>query len=113
MNFAMSCGLSGGPTANGDAAADNVVNILGHEIIEAMTDPIVGYGWFSPVTGYENSDNCAWKFGPRLPNNPLANIHLGNRDYLLQKQWVHKPPHMSACRTYLRNTKTGPSPIQK
>jgi hypothetical protein len=41
-----------------------IVNVSGHEISEAVTDPRNG-GWWDK-RGYENSDKCAWTFSSKL-----------------------------------------------
>jgi len=39
-----------------------LANVSGHELSERQTDPF-GNAWFDRL-GYENSDKCAWTFGP-------------------------------------------------
>jgi len=71
---------------NGNAGVDAIVNLLAHEIIEATTDPDQN-GWFDSA-GYENADKCAWTFGGaqyKVANLASANVHLGSRDYLIQR----------------------------
>lgn len=41
-----------------------LANVSGHELSEALTDPRNG-GWYDS-SGQENSDKCAWTFGPNL-----------------------------------------------
>jgi hypothetical protein len=73
------------PGPNGPSGADGMANLLAHEIAETVTNPFGG-GWWAP-DGDENGDLCAWTFGAgyTAPNGTWANIHLGDRDYLLQQ----------------------------
>jgi hypothetical protein len=41
-----------------------IANVSGHELSEMVTDPR-GEGWWDS-TGAENSDKCAWTFGPKV-----------------------------------------------
>jgi Phosphate-induced protein 1 conserved region len=78
--------LSGSP--NGDLAADAEVNTLAHEIEEAATDPDLN-AWYDR-RGYENADKCAWTFGStyHTSNGSTANMSLGGKDFLIQRNWV-------------------------
>ena len=42
-------------------------------------------------SGAENADKCAWTFGPtyQAANGALANMKLGARDFLIQRNWVN------------------------
>lgn len=82
-----SCGSAASP--NGNASADAMASIIYHELSEAVTDPLIN-AWFDG-SGAENGDKCAWKFGTtyRTGNGGLANVRLGNRDYLLQSNWLN------------------------
>ncbi|HEY6194038.1 MAG TPA: hypothetical protein VI504_03270 [Candidatus Eisenbacteria bacterium] len=72
---------------NGNAGADGMASIIAHELAEAATDPDLD-AWFDE-RGAENADKCAWTFGSTYstPNGAVANIHLGQRDYLIQQNW--------------------------
>ena len=74
---------------NGNAGADGMVSIIAHELVEAVTDPDLN-AWYD-TRGYENADKCAWTYGTtyRKPNGALANVSLGGRDYLIQRNWVN------------------------
>ena len=74
---------------NGDAGADGMVSIIAHELEEAASDPDLN-AWYDS-RGYENADKCAWTFGSTYVtgNGASANMHLGNRDYLIQRNWVN------------------------
>lgn len=77
------------PTPNDDFAADTITSILVHEMEETHTDPQVN-AWRD-----ENADNCAWWTGYseedlyRTANGAMANVHAGNRDFLVQWNWVN------------------------
>jgi Phosphate-induced protein 1 conserved region/Divergent InlB B-repeat domain len=81
-----------GATPN-DPVADAMTSSLAHELEESTTDGL-GNGWFdfTPVTGGECADKCAWSFGTTYtaPNGSQANLHLGTRDYLVQENWVNR-----------------------
>ncbi len=74
---------------NGDAGVDAMVSIIAHEAEEAATDPDLN-AWYD-VRGYENADKCAWTFGTMYTavNGAKANVLLGSRDYLIQRNWVN------------------------
>ena len=74
---------------NGDAGADGMVSIIAHELEEAASDPDLN-AWYDN-RGYENADKCAWTFGTTYvtSNGARANMNLGGRDYLIQRNWVN------------------------
>ena len=74
---------------NGNAGADGMASIIAHELEEAVTDPNLN-AWYDR-RGYENADKCAWTFGTTYTtsNGALANMKLGSRDYLIQRNWVN------------------------
>jgi hypothetical protein len=77
---------SGSPNANPDA--DGMASIVAHELEEAVTDPDLN-AWYDN-RGYENADKCAWTFGTTYSaGTGLANVKLGSRDYLIQRNWVN------------------------
>jgi len=41
--------------------------------------------------GFENADKCAWTFGITYTtsNGSTANMNLGGRDFLVQRNWVN------------------------
>jgi len=55
-----------------------LANVSGHELSEAVTDPRNG-GWWD-ASGAENSDKCAWTFGPSL-------VTLGSQSWKIQGNW--------------------------
>jgi hypothetical protein len=73
---------------NGNAGADGMASIIAHELEEATTDPDVN-AWYDR-RGLENADKCAWTFGTTyISNGAQANVKLGSRDYLIQRNWVN------------------------
>jgi hypothetical protein len=79
------------PAPNADLAADAMASTLAHEIDETLTDPDLD-GWYDRWFG-ENGDKCAWTYGPlrRTASGAWANLHLGTRDFLVQRNWVVAP----------------------
>ena len=75
---------------NGNAGVDAMVSIIAHELEEATTDPDLN-AWYD-ASGNENADKCAWTFGHsqyQVANGAWANVHLGSRDYLIQRNIRH------------------------
>src|SRR5262245_50532420 len=80
------------PSPNGDFAADVMASTIAHLISVVITDP-VGNAWFDRY-GLENAAKCQGTFGQTYTtaNGAQANIHLGQRDYLIQQNWVNVKP---------------------
>lgn len=74
---------------NDNLGADGMANIIAHELEEAVTDPQLN-AWYDS-RGQENADKCAWTFSDVFtePNGSLANVTLGARDYLIQRNWMN------------------------
>jgi Phosphate-induced protein 1 conserved region len=74
---------------NGNTGADGMASVISHELEEAVTDPDLN-AWYDR-RGQENADKCAWTFGTTytVSNGSLANMKLGTRDYLIQRNWVN------------------------
>jgi archaellum component FlaF (FlaF/FlaG flagellin family) len=74
---------------NGGGGGDAMASVVSHELEEAVTDPDLD-AWYDS-SGNENADKCAWTFDPtyRATNGALANMKLGTRDYLIQRNWVN------------------------
>lgn len=73
---------------NGNAGADGMASIISHELEEAVTDPDLN-AWYDR-RGAENADKCAWTFGTQYASGGgSANMKLGARDYLIQRNWVN------------------------
>jgi len=73
---------------NGNVGADAMASVISHELEEATTDPDLN-AWYDQ-RGMENADKCAWTFGTTYhANGALANMSLGGRNYLIQRNWVN------------------------
>ncbi|HVT58610.1 MAG TPA: hypothetical protein VHR45_09430 [Thermoanaerobaculia bacterium] len=74
---------------NNNAGADGMASIIAHELEESVTDPDLN-AWYDS-RGNENGDKCAYNYGSEYTtsNGSKANIHLGTRDYLIQRNWVN------------------------
>jgi hypothetical protein len=79
---------NGTGSPNDNVGADGMASIIAHELEEAVTDPDLN-AWYDR-RGQENADKCAWTFGTTYTSNgALANVRLGSRDYLIQRNWVN------------------------
>jgi hypothetical protein len=75
---------------NGNAGVDGMVSVIAHELEEATTDPDLN-AWYDS-SGSENADKCAWTFGHaqyQVANGAWANMKLGTRDFLIQRNLQH------------------------
>jgi len=83
------CAQQTGSSPNDDPGADAMISVMSHELEEAATDP-QGTGWYDS-TGAENADKCAWTFGTTFtaPNGATANMTMGGRNWLIQRNWVN------------------------
>ena len=90
-----SCEFIVGNAPNGNAGADGMASIIAHETAESATDPDLNAWYFA--SGNENGDQCAWTFGTTFScNGGTANINLGSRCYLIQRDWKNTGS-TSAC----------------
>lgn len=80
---------NGTKSPNNDPGADGEVNTLAHETEETTTD-MLGSAWFDH-RGAENADKCAWTWGTTYTtsNGGTANMNLGGKDFLVQRNWVN------------------------
>lgn len=80
---------NGTAAPNGSVGADGAASIIAHELEEAVTDPDLN-AWYDRQ-GAENADKCAWTFGTTYTtsNGGVANMRLGSRDYLIQRNWLN------------------------
>ena len=86
------CGVitnAGANTPNGNSGADGMASILAHEFLELATDPNFD-GWHTS-NGSEVGDLCSWNFGSsyKTKSGAAANVKLGNRDFMIQQEWVN------------------------
>ncbi len=77
------------PTPNGSFAADAMATTLAHLVNVVTTNPH-GSAWYDRY-GLENADKCLGQYGPTYTtaNGARANIRFGQRDYLIQQNWVN------------------------
>jgi phosphate-induced protein 1 len=89
------------PTPNGSLAADAMANTLAHVLSTTMTNPN-GNAWFDRY-GLQNADKCDGQFGPTYltASGARANLKLGQRDYLIQENWVNSSKGHCALNTSL------------
>jgi hypothetical protein len=71
-----------------------LANVSGHELSEARTDPRLN-AWYDSQ-GQENSDKCAWSFGPTL-------VPFKNDSWKLQGNWSNSA-YNSTDRGYYNNS---------
>jgi hypothetical protein len=92
-----SCQFNHSVSPNGDPDSDHIVNVLWHEIAEAVSDPKLSA--YKPEIG----DLCEGSFKEDSTTRPAAgnvqldldytsaggtaNVHVGTRDYLVQPIW--------------------------
>jgi hypothetical protein len=88
------CSIQPGLGPNGDPGPDAMASVVSHELEEAASDPDLN-AWYDR-RGYENADKCAWTFGTMYDvtladgtTKAKANMKLGTRDYLIQRNWVN------------------------
>ena len=74
---------------NGSLEADAMASTVARLVSAVVTNPL-GNAWYDRY-GLQNSDKCAGTFGTTYttPNGGQANMRLGQRDYLIQQNWVN------------------------
>jgi len=89
MPYAAAGHCTAGTAPNGNVESDSAASVASHELIEAVTDPLLN-AWYSAASGLggEIGDLCAWNYGTNtwgtLKNaNQSWNGHL----YELQKEY--------------------------
>lgn len=77
------------PTPNGNFAADAMATTLANVLSSTITNPY-GDGWYDRYS-LQNADKCEGQFGQTYltSNGARANMRLGQRDYLIQHNWVN------------------------
>ena len=105
MPYAARSGCDPGQRPNGDAA-DATLNVVSHENIEALTDPL-GTGWWDS-SGAEIGDKCNFTFGTALGGATGAHYNqiISSSQYWLQEEWSNGS---SAC--LQRESTTDPPPV--
>lgn len=83
---------AGVPTSpNNNWSADSMASVIAHELAESATDPDVNttLAWID-YDSEEVGDKCAWTYGQpyETVNKSVANIKIGDRDYMIQQNWV-------------------------
>jgi hypothetical protein len=82
------CGSGNSP--NGDAATDSTINIISHEALETITDPVAN-AWYDQTAPnpYEIGDKCLWNFGPQLGGAAGAQYNrvINGAHYELQQEY--------------------------
>lgn len=86
------CQIPGVPSPNGDVAADTASTAASHELIEALTDPLLN-AWYT-AAGSEIGDLCAYIYGANSWDSGLANQMWNGRFYELQEEWDN---HTGTC----------------
>ena len=85
------CAAQSTSSPNNNPGIDGSISVLTHELEEAHSDPDLN-AWYD-ASGAENADKCAWTFGHFqylvVANGSFANMHVGNRDYLIQRNLWH------------------------
>jgi len=84
--------VSGGnplPTPNGNFAGDAMATTLINLLSSTITNPY-GDGWYDRYS-LQNADKCEGQFGQTYltANGARASGRLGQRDYLIQENWVN------------------------
>jgi hypothetical protein len=71
---------------NGNSGVDAAVSIIGHELAEAATNPLLN-AWMD-ANGDENADKCAWNFtNLQYSSGYFYNLKVGSMKYLVQSNW--------------------------
>ena len=85
--FAAGCGVRA-TSPNTNPAADAMASVVAHELVEAVSDPLLN-AWYDSA-GNENADKCAWIYGTTstLPSGAIANTTIAGRQFLLQQNWI-------------------------
>jgi hypothetical protein len=84
MPYAASPYCTASTSPNGNVEADSGASITSHELIEAVTDPMLN-AWFT-AQGNEIGDLCAWNYGTNTWG-ALANQKWNGHLYELQQEY--------------------------
>jgi hypothetical protein len=77
------------PSPNGSVAADAMASTFANLLSRVVTNP-TGSAWFDRY-GLENATKCEGQFGETnlTANGARANVRWGQRDFLIQQNWVN------------------------
>jgi hypothetical protein len=94
--------------------AEHVIDIVAHEVNEAMTDP-EGVGYMDP-NGFETGDKC--EFGPQFgtplgfaPNGSPFNQVVNGHKYLIQEMWANRDNTNNPNCVQATTTTSNPLPL--
>jgi hypothetical protein len=73
---------------NGPSGGDAMASLFAAMLFSTQTDPT--FNAYYDRRGFEASDKCAWTYGATYltENGAKANVKIGERDYLIQQNWV-------------------------
>ncbi|ELR21578.1 phosphateresponsive 1 family protein [Acanthamoeba castellanii str. Neff] len=83
----------GTKTYPNERAADTMISLVAHEMVEMLTDPVwapaATSAWLDQV-GCENADMCSWTYGntTQAANGGKTNLSVGGKQWLVQQNWV-------------------------
>ena len=91
-NYLGGCAAQSAQSPNSNPAADGMASVIGHELVEAVSDPVLN-AWYD-AAGNENADKCAWTFGTlsTAGNGSQFNMSASGRQYLIQQNWIPDAP---------------------
>ena len=105
---------SPGADPEGYPDAEHVIEIVAHEVNEAMSDP-EGLGYIDP-DGFENGDKC--EFGPQLgtllgfaPDGSPYNQVVNGHKYLIQEMWANRDDNNNPDCVQATTNTTSPLPL--
>jgi len=94
--------------------AEHVIDIVAHEVNEAMSDP-EGVGYMDP-NGFENGDKC--EFGPQFgtplgfaPNGSPFNQVVNGHQYMIQEMWANRDNSNNPDCVQATTNTTNPLPL--
>ena len=79
---------TGLPSPNNDVDANSAASTASHEVMEAVTDPLLN-AWWDDTSGEEIGDLCAWNFGPSALDGGKANQNLKGKFFLIQQEFTN------------------------
>lgn len=87
---------------------DTEINVLSHEVFEAVTDPHLNGTWQDAANGGsgENGDKCNFTMAPK--NDLGADVYLHGNPYLVQQEWSNA---VHTCAIDLQNNSVVPPTV--